>query len=105
GMYNQEIDQIINNIKTHDIFKNNINIYKEYEYIYELDNKKNHGIIDLLLEKEDMFVIIDYKLSDIHKDEYIKQINSYIDFIKTKTEKKVEGYLYSLIKNELKKIT
>ena len=32
-------------------------MYKEYEFIYNEDNQKLHGIIDLLIEKEDKMII------------------------------------------------
>ena len=36
------------------------NIYKEYEFIYDNEGKTYHGIIDLLLEYDDHFEIIDW---------------------------------------------
>ena len=44
-----------------DIFKEAINIYKEYEFIYEIENIEYHGFIDLMLEYKDEFKIVDYK--------------------------------------------
>ena len=82
-----------------------INIYKEYEFIYIKDDIKHHGIIDLLLEYPDEYKIIDYKLKNIDDSEYINQLNEYKTYIESKTNKKVETYLYSIINKELKEIS
>ena len=39
-------------------------MYKEYEFTYEEDNSISHGIIDLLIEREDKMIIVDYKLKN-----------------------------------------
>ena len=82
------------------LFKNitkSINIYKEYEFMFELDNKINHGIIDLMVEYDDYIDIIDYKLKHIEDLAYYKQLLGYKDYIKTKTNKNINVYLYSII--------
>ena len=83
---------------------NYINIYKEYEFIYEEDNNLYHGIIDLMFEYEKNIDIIDYKLSNIDEDAYIEQLNGYKKYIEKKTNKEVKIYLYSIMKNELKEV-
>ena len=87
-----------------DILKDTINYYKEYEFIYESDNTLYNGIIDLLLEKDNEYVIIDYKLNDIKDVNYVKQLNGYRNYIENITNKKVSMYLYSIVKRELKVI-
>lgn len=82
----------------------NANIYKEYEFVYYENEIKKHGIIDLLLEYEDKFVVIDYKLKEIDKKEYINQVNGYIKYLKTISNKKVEGYIYSLLDEKYIKV-
>ena len=82
----------------------NANIYHEYEFIYEINNIEYHGIIDLMLEYKDHIDIIDYKLKQIEDENYFKQLNGYRDFIKTKTNKNISIYLYSIINNKIKKI-
>ena len=73
------------------------NVYKEYEFIYEYEDKEYDGIIDLLLEYEDKMVIIDYKLSNIDDENYVKQLSIYKSFIENKTKKETETYLYSIL--------
>ena len=83
---------------------NDCKIYHEYEFMAGEDDEVYHGIIDLLVEKTDKFIIIDYKLSDITKSGYVQQLKVYCDYIKKLTNKQVECYLYSIINEELKKI-
>ena len=49
-------------------------IYKEYEFIYEEEKEEYHGIIDLLLIKENENIIVDYKLKNIDDENYTKQL-------------------------------
>lgn len=81
-------------------FDNVINVYKEYEFICGNDYEC-HGIIDLLLEYENEYKIIDYKLKNITDDSYVKQLEGYRNYIESITDKKVSTYLYSIIDKEL----
>lgn len=83
------------------ILENTKEIYKEYEFITE--DEISHGIIDLLLIKETKNVIVDYKLKKI-KEEYIKQLKGYQEYIESITNKPTEIYLYSIIDEKLEKI-
>lgn len=78
--------------------------YQEYSFLYEEENKEKTGIIDLLIVKEEEWIIVDYKTSDINEKEYIKQVQGYMEYIKTITDKPVKGYLYSLLKEEYKEV-
>ena len=98
--YKNKIRDFINKINIKDV----LNIYKEYEFMYEVDNTIYHGIIDLILEYKDSIKIIDYKLKNIDDPNYIKQLNSYRDYISTKTNKKIDIYLFSIIDGSLNKI-
>ncbi len=86
------------------IDKNYINVYKEYEFVYEENNITYHGIIDLILEYDDYIKIIDYKLKNINDDAYIKQVNGYKNYIEKVFNKKTYIYLYSIINNYLEEI-
>ena len=79
-------------------------IYKEYEFVYNYDNNLTHGIIDLLLEYEDHFDIIDYKLKNIDDENYDKQLNGYRSYIESISNKKVNCYLYSIIDNDYREV-
>lgn len=80
------------------------NIYKEFEIKYDDEGITYRGFIDLLIEYPDHFDIIDYKLSNIDSDEYINQLNGYKKYIENRFNKKTNIYLYSIIKDILKKL-
>lgn len=102
---NKNIKNSLQKFLSGKVFEENIiNRYHEYEFAYVKDDKKYHGFIDLLLETSEKFIIVDYKLKNINKEEYIKQINVYKEFLQDITDKKVEAYLYSIIDNVWKKI-
>ena len=82
----------------------NTNIYKEYEFIYESNNIKKHGIIDLMIEHDNYIDIIDYKLKNIEGNLYQEQLLGYKEYIKTKTNKDINLYLYSIIDGRYEKI-
>ena len=84
--------------------KLNLNMYKEYEFIYEEDNTLSHGIIDLLLEDNDKMIIIDYKLKNIDDLAYDKQLNGYKKYIENKTNKKTYCYLYSILDERVREV-
>ncbi len=91
------------NLKKTKLLDNMVNYYSEFQFKVSGDIELN-GIIDLLVEHEDKFVIIDYKLNDINKPHYVEQVMSYVNYIKTQTDKRVEGYLLSLINGSVKKV-
>ncbi|HKL60957.1 MAG TPA: UvrD-helicase domain-containing protein [Acholeplasma sp.] len=72
-------------------------IFKEYHFVYTADNQIRQGIIDLLIEYENHVIVIDYKLNDISDKSYFEQLSGYMAYVKSKTNKPVKGYLYSII--------
>ncbi len=95
--YKNEIMPLVNT----KIFEGCINIYKEYEFIYKIDNITYHGVIDLLLEFNDHFKIVDYKLKNIDNDAYINQLNGYKKYIEKISKKPAKTYLYSILEKKL----
>ena len=79
-------------------------IYKEHEFIYEEEQDEYHGIIDLMLEYDDKIDIIDYKLSNVEDENYLKQLNGYKEYISKISNKDINIYLYSIASGELKKL-
>ncbi len=100
--YQRYFEKFFNSDLTLDI--DSKTIYKEYEFIYLDDGIKKHGIIDLMLEGDKDIKIIDYKLKHIDDKEYIKQLNGYKDYIKTKTDKDIYMYLYSIMDGDYKEV-
>ena len=78
--------------------------YKEYEFIYEEDGKEKHGFIDLLMEYDDHFDIIDYKTKNIDDEHYDEQLNGYRNYIHSISDKKVNCYLYSIIDSSYREV-
>lgn len=98
----KKIQSIVQNFLAHPIFVNiqKAKIYKEYEFVSD----DTHGIIDLLVEYDDYIDIIDYKLKNIEDEDYIKQLQTYEKYLKTKTNKIIHLYLYSLLNQVFKKV-
>ncbi len=94
----------INKFLNLEILKDHIQIYKEYEFIFYDNNEKFHGIIDLLIEKETEFIIIDYKLKNIKNNDYNNQLNGYKKYISSISNKKVLIYLYSFMDSYLEEV-
>lgn len=86
------------------LVKENLNgiFYPEYEFVDT--NENTHGIMDLVIEQAEKIIIIDYKLKNIDDENYDKQLNGYREFLKKKTGKQVECYLYSIIDEIFRKI-
>ncbi len=97
---------VLTKVLSNDIFKNirKAKTYHEHEFICTLDEKSYHGIIDLLVIYDDHIDIIDYKLSNVEHEEYITQLGVYKKYVETKSDKKINCYLLSLLKNEIKEI-
>lgn len=82
----------------------NATIYKEYEFIYNIEFNEYHGIIDLMIEYEEKIDIIDYKLNNIKDDNYLNQLNGYKAYISTLSNKTINIYLYSILSETLEKL-
>ncbi|MBR5370409.1 MAG: UvrD-helicase domain-containing protein [Bacilli bacterium] len=111
--YNLDLYDIDNSIKSKitnfinsDFMKDklNLNMYKEYEFLYSEDNILSHGIIDLLLEDTDKMIIVDYKLKGIDDEAYDKQLSGYRKYIENKTGKKTYCYLYSILEERVREV-
>ena len=103
---NKFIRNKVEKFLSNDLLKNisNVNIYKEYEFIYNKDNNEYHGIIDLMLEYDNHIDIIDYKLKSITDENYIKQLNGYKEYIEKISNKEVSTYLYSILDEKVLQI-
>jgi len=101
---NREYKNIIEKfVNTLNITKDTL-IYKEHEFIYDMDNVTYHGIIDLVLIDNDLIKIVDYKLKNIEDEKYEEQLKVYYNYLKNIYNKEIKMYLYSIIDNELKEI-
>ncbi len=90
----KEIKKRVLKLLTHSKFLELIDgkILKEQPIAFEGELK----IIDLLIEKDDHMIIIDYKSSLLQKDIHLKQINHYKYAIEQITQKPTKAFLFYL---------
>lgn len=81
-----------------------INHYHEYAFSYEEEESKIDGVIDLIIETNDSIYIIDYKLSNLDDIAYTKQLSVYKNYMMRISNKRIYTYLYSIYKQEFRKI-
>ncbi len=86
------------------VLDNVINYYQEYEFIYEQDDTVYHGVIDLLLEYKDRFLIVDYKLKNTFDQAYKDQLLGYKKYIESISLKKVDVILYSFLDKKFSEV-
>lgn len=91
------LKQALVNIDKSNLLTDMINYYPEFTFTYTNDEKEINGIIDLLVETDDKLIVVDYKLYNIEKDEYIKQVMTYVNYLQSISNKQVEGHLLSLL--------
>ena len=96
------VENFVNKLKEKDVV--NAKVYKEQEFIVVEDGQEKHGIIDLLLEYENKFVILDYKTKNIDDRKYDEQVNGYRRYIESISDKPVECYLYSIMQSQFRKV-
>ncbi|MDE7100661.1 MAG: hypothetical protein K2O05_02270 [Anaeroplasmataceae bacterium] len=92
------VSAVLNNV----LFKNIAlaKTYHEYEFYFE----EYHGIIDLLAVYEDHIDIIDYKLSSLSSEEYLRQLGVYKTYVESVSKLPVSCYLISILKQDIKKV-
>ncbi|HOA78341.1 MAG TPA: UvrD-helicase domain-containing protein [Bacilli bacterium] len=81
-----------------------IDSYHEHRFLWRRGDESISGVIDLILETEEELIVIDYKLSDINKEEYDRQLNLYSGYLRSVSPKRVSAYLYSLLNEELRRV-
>lgn len=97
------LKQALTSLNSSNLLKDMINYYPEFQFKVGGQFEMN-GIIDLLVETNDKFIVIDYKLNNIDKAEYIQQVTTYVDYVSSVSTKQVEGYLLSLMSGEVKRV-
>ncbi len=78
--------------------------YQELEIVDTDNDMEFHGIIDLLIEDEDVCYVIDYKLKNIEKASYQEQVKGYMKVVEKKLGKPTKGILYSLLDEIYKEV-
>ena len=77
-------------------------VYHEYAF-HDEDNDLN-GIIDLLLVYPDHIDLVDFKTSNIEDEAYVKQLDSYSEYLKKVFNKPIKRYLLSIVGQTFKEI-
>ena len=106
SLLTKEEEKMVKNFINHPFIKNIqiVSLFHEYPFTFILDDIHINGVIDLIIETNNEYIIIDYKLNDISKDGYQKQLNIYAAYLKSVTTKKISAYLYSIVHNEFKEV-
>ncbi len=79
-------------------------MYREYEFLEEIEHTVYHGIIDLLIVKEKEAILLDYKLKHVEDPAYTKQLLGYKKVIEKRTHLPVRTFLYSILDKKLQEI-
>ncbi len=79
-------------------------IYREYEFLEEMEHTIYHGIIDLLLLCPKEAIIIDYKLKQVEDPAYQEQLRGYKKVIEKRINLPVRTFLYSILDQSFKEI-
>ena len=95
-----EIEKRVKSLLNNEKFKELTDgkIFKEKAISYN----KELRYIDLLVEKEDEWIIIDYKSADHNRDSYIKQVGFYKKAVQSITKNRVKSYICYLLENDVK---
>ncbi len=98
---NEKDKAIIDRFLQHDIFKeaNKAKVCHEYAFYDELEDV--NGVIDLLLIYNDHIDIVDYKLSKVDDEAYIRQVRLYKNYISRVSDKKINMYIISILHNNV----
>jgi len=87
------VERLIQNTKFIQITKNS-KLFKEQPIYFRGERKQ----LDLLIEKEDNIIIVDYKSSEFLQPSHVRQVNKYKEAIEAIFGKKCEAYLCYLKK-------
>lgn len=97
--------QKIANIINLPIFNNVKNEQIRHEFPFFDNDNQVYGIIDCLLIKDDEIDIIDFKLKNIDDIAYLKQLQTYYNYISTIANgRKIKTYLISIIDAIVKEV-
>ncbi len=94
------VDRVLNDELFNGI--NNSNLRHEFEFFDE-ENGVN-GIIDCLIIRQNQVDIVDFKLKNINKEEYIDQVNAYRNYISKLTSLPVRAYLLAVVTGEKEEV-
>jgi ATP-dependent helicase/nuclease subunit A len=86
------------------LFENVKNSELRHEFDFYDEKNNIHGIIDCLIIKDDRIDIIDFKLKNIDKEAYVKQLAAYKSYIEKISTKPIRTFLLSVIDAKVEEI-
>jgi exodeoxyribonuclease V beta subunit len=93
----KRVEHLVNNVEFQSIVKDS-NFTKEQALMFN----DEHKIIDLLIQNEDGYIVVDYKTTNEKSSSHLKQVQNYVQAIKDITkENNVKGYLVYLHRNDV----
>lgn len=98
------LKKIVDRVLSNPLFDGVSNSNMRHEYRFYDERNDVSGAIDCLIIREESIDIVDFKLKNIDDINYIKQLHTYRDYIKTITDKKVNMYLISSITGGVKQV-
>lgn len=94
------VDRVLNDELFFDV--KNTDLRHEFEFFDEESGV--NGVIDCLIIRKNRIDIVDFKLKNIDKKEYIEQINSYRNYIRKLTALPIKAYLLAVTTGEKEEI-
>ena len=79
----------------------NAKIHQELPFINVEEDTTRSGVIDLVIEYDDLCHIIDYKLKAVDDPAYLNQLEGYRNYLFQVTGKPIKTYLYSILEQKL----
>ena len=94
----KEISRRVEMLVCHDDFQK---LLKNADYTKEqpLKYKKNLYYLDLLIQNDTGYIVVDYKSGKMFHEEHIKQVRTYKTALGAITKKRVDGYLCYLLED------
>ena len=94
----------VQNVKESWLLKDVKNDDVRHEFPFYDETNGTSGYIDLLILRDNVVDIVDFKLKNIDDVEYDKQLRTYKEYLKTITNKKIRMFLLSAITGEVREV-
>lgn len=96
--------QNVENVLKNELFRDVKNDQLRHEFEFYDEKNEVHGIIDCLIVKETGIDIVDFKLKNISKEQYVTQMSVYRSYIAQITDKPIRTYLLATMTGESEEV-
>lgn len=96
--------QNVENVLGNELFKDVKNDQLRHEFEFYDEKNEVRGIIDCLIIRDDRVDIVDFKLKNISKEEYVIQMSVYRSYIAQITDKPIRTYLLATMSGESEEV-